>query len=1064
MIRGQPHFTPWQEDPEPPEYWEEQDYEEMRARLRKHWGSMTEDADFDETLHPRDPEGKFAKTTQERVEAALEKAFKELHPNPLAEHQIGFGNKEGTGVVMMELENYTESLYVKWLMAYPHKAGMGAAGIKYLKELATEYQVPLTLTPWKHGELGEKKLTGIFKKWGFVLGRQGLMWWRPPVHDGMQDAFGRWEEQKHPRGQPENKGQFGPGGGGQGAAGKGGKQEMGPPRPSAVKVLAQAKGRAEGTRGEKSGAEATHPGRGYSKHAKLIDGVIHTTDVADAQRALFTNKKVEFDQPKGVSILLERLGEITDKMIQKGEKAPTINLCNLTIKGTSLFCANSKGIPRIEMPQMTEEQTEDFKDYLVEKGYTVTAEEQYASHLHATQNELNGAKVAGIAKRLRSQEYETTLRTVVSDDDYILDGHHRWAAKIGNDSHDGNLTNDTKYPIARIGIDIITLLEEAHKFTGGKGRKGVGDSRSWFDEKPWDEQKHPRGQPENKGQFGPGGGGSQSKPSGGYSGYVSPEGVLRKAKSPRPMGAFTKAAHLAGAGYIAEAKTLIAGSGERARQRMAEANRLAVKATRPGGKKTAIKEDFDKAGIRLRVFGAHRENEAQKEKEALDHWNTMVDMPPDEFKAMFTGGQKGTMVLTADPDQDKYNVSGTILGEDDLRGIQVASYSRDINLAKKEAYSALFEVSDVAQKRGIAKRLLAGNVEFYEKMGIDKVKVTAGLTVGGYAWAKYGYVPDQQSWDDLRFGIKSRMDRAPGYSGNANADTYEAESWDELPEITQDEVRSRWLSDSYEEFMESEIDNWRDGEEPMREARRITADEFNGGGVMDMPLYAEEALDELTTQRRDDGENDYPYSHAQLYAAMELSQDDSTDGGDLVLTWDEDKLNSYVPPGGVPGQLTLPGVEEVKPADYLTAEMREEISARILEEAESKADDEAINIDPPDYLRESVREYQLEYWEMADESTRMDQARRFDLHNIEKVDFDEEEEVSPLEKGDPLDPLTAWLDNPDPKTIWKIADSARGKELLLKHGWGGTLNLKDKESYERFKEYVGRVKKPNAES
>ena len=108
MIKGQPQFAPWQDDPDPPDYWEEQDYEEMRARLRKYWGSTVEDADFDETLHPRDPEGKFARTTKERVEAAIEKAYKELHPNPLAEHQIGFGNEAGTGVVMMELENYTE--------------------------------------------------------------------------------------------------------------------------------------------------------------------------------------------------------------------------------------------------------------------------------------------------------------------------------------------------------------------------------------------------------------------------------------------------------------------------------------------------------------------------------------------------------------------------------------------------------------------------------------------------------------------------------------------------------------------------------------------------------------------------------------------------------------------------------------------------------------------------------------------------------------------------------------------------------------------------------------------
>ena len=416
---------------------------------------------------------------------------------------------------------------------------------------------------------------------------------------------------------------------------------MGPPRPSAVKVLAQAKGRAEG-KGKTNAKGEKHPGKGYSQNAKMVGDVIHTTEVADAQRALMTGKKVQLDQIRGVSVLLERLGEVADKMIERGEKAPTINLCDLTIAGTSLFCSESKGIARIEMPQMTEEQTEDFKKYLVDKGYEVTAEEQYASHLRATQNELNGAKVAGIAKQLRSQEYENTLRTVVSNDDYILDGHHRWAAKIGNDSHDGHLTNDTKYPIARVGIDIITLLEEAHKFTGGKGRKGVGDAR------PWDESKHERGQPENKGQFASksgGGGGAAPKPTPTkpYSGYRSAEEVLRQAKGIRPMKPFMKAAHLAQAGYVEEAEVLVAGTV--ARRRAAEGRLAKVEAAAAAAEakanppKKGGKEDFEKAGIRLRVLGASRDrDEAKAEEAVIDVWNEHVGIPPEEFKKTFMGG------------------------------------------------------------------------------------------------------------------------------------------------------------------------------------------------------------------------------------------------------------------------------------------------------------------------------------------------------------------------------------------------------------------------------------------
>ena len=422
------------------------------------------------------------------------------------------------------------------------------------------------------------------------------------------------------------------------------------------------------------------------------------------------------------------------------------------------------------------------------------------------------------------------------------------------------------------------------------------------------------------------------------------------------------------------------------------------------------------------------------------------------------------MVIAADPSQPMYRITGDILGEDELRGVRVATYSREINLRTKEAYSALFEVTDEAQKKGIGKKLLAGNVETYEKLGIEKVKVTAGLTVGGYAWAKYGYVPQQDDWDSLRSILKNRIEGGGSrYSGNAGTDTVEADSWDQLSESVQDQVRSRWREDTFDDFMEQEISNWRDSYEPMREARQTVAGDFNGGGVMDMPTWAEEAMEtlhEVSDEDEDAVAVEYPYSDKQLYAAMKLVNADD-DEATLELEWNEDKLNTYVPPGHAPGQLTLPSIEEVKPADYLTPDMRKDIEMAILSAAESRAEDEQINVEPPEYLRETVQEYMTEWWEdVADDDARLEMARRHDLHHIE-IEPDEEvlEAVDvPIEELE-IDPVLAALNDPDPKAIWRVANSARGKELLLKQGWTGKLDMKDAEVMKRFKEYVGRVKK-----
>lgn len=262
---------------------------------------------------------------------------------------------------------------------------------------------------------------------------------------------------------------------------------------------------------DSSGGEGKHPGEGYSASARLVGGVIHTSSVYDAQRALYENRKVELNQPRSVSVLLKRLGEVAKKMIAEGKEAPLFNLCNVSVKGTNLFCADTKGIPRVEMPQLDADQTKAFVKHLKEIGFKVEKDKVHANHLRATQNEINGAKVAATAEKMRGKEGKINKRLVVSKDDYILDGHHHWAAKVGLDAEDGSLTNDTKVRISRVNISITKLLDEAEKFTGGKGKIGV-DAKSIGDiigllVREFDEGKHPR---DDHGRWSEGGGGGES--------------------------------------------------------------------------------------------------------------------------------------------------------------------------------------------------------------------------------------------------------------------------------------------------------------------------------------------------------------------------------------------------------------------------------------------------------------------------------------------------------------------------------------------------------------------------
>jgi hypothetical protein len=260
-------------------------------------------------------------------------------------------------------------------------------------------------------------------------------------------------------------------------------EEAGHPFRGNQYTTGQSGGGKDETPGRHAGEEGSHPGHGYSKDAKIDEnGVIQTGDVRDAARALWQGRKVELNQIKEVSTLIEELGKMAAKMEATGYhpidpktgKEKVFDLCKVSVPGTNLFCEESHGIPRRQMPQMSDQQTRDFLPYLENKGYKVTTEKEYAANLKATQVELDGAKVARTMAAIRKDPSIGDRPIVISRDNYILDGHHTWAAKIGIDAADGKLRTDKQMNVMRAAIGTIHMLHQANLFTGKKGRKAVG--------------------------------------------------------------------------------------------------------------------------------------------------------------------------------------------------------------------------------------------------------------------------------------------------------------------------------------------------------------------------------------------------------------------------------------------------------------------------------------------------------------------------------------------------------------------------------------------------------------
>jgi hypothetical protein len=139
-------------------------------------------------------------------------------------------------------------------------------------------------------------------------------------------------------------------------------------------------------------------------------------------------------------------------------------LCELNIPGTELMCQDNLGIPRSEMPQLKTTDDEDlaeaFSEYLESQGHSVAEGTEFSADLKATQSQLKGAKVNGMNSALVSGDgNHPGIRApiIVSSDNYVLDGHHRWASQLVYDFMNG--VPKVEVEVRKVNLPIRELLE-----------------------------------------------------------------------------------------------------------------------------------------------------------------------------------------------------------------------------------------------------------------------------------------------------------------------------------------------------------------------------------------------------------------------------------------------------------------------------------------------------------------------------------------------------------------------------------------------------------------------------
>ena len=120
-------------------------------------------------------------------------------------------------------------------------------------------------------------------------------------------------------------------------------------------------------------------------------------------------------------------------------------------------------LPRHELPQIPTKEIANFVQFCQKSGIVVDAAKIGVMKLHPVQKHLNVDKV----KKLLQQNINVPL--MISDDNYILDGHHRWAASaVRNKS--------AKIPCIRFQCSIQELFDLGHSFEGSM-IKSIGENR-----------------------------------------------------------------------------------------------------------------------------------------------------------------------------------------------------------------------------------------------------------------------------------------------------------------------------------------------------------------------------------------------------------------------------------------------------------------------------------------------------------------------------------------------------------------------------------------------------------
>lgn len=333
------------------------------------------------------------------------------------------------------------------------------------------------------------------------------------------------------------------------------------------------------------------------------------------------------------------------------------------------------------------------------------------------------------------------------------------------------------------------------------GNRSVSIARDGWSEE--DKGKHPRGQPGNAGQFGPGGGGAakpkaKSKAKGEANAHIKqferhkarealktttpakaekkPKAEKAEKRTPAKKEAVKKEPKVKKADLVAQLRGL--GHSPNKRATIAALKDIIAKLsneTRSEGEKAGAEPPHAKTAVAgkskisklfeekthtspgdLLSYQPRTLRNPRRMAEISEFWNDNISISPKDFAECMFPVDTDEIMMSPDLEQRSILLSSELSG-----GGKIV---RKIKFEEKSVEHIMFELPKKSQGAGIAKKVISNQMETYKNLGLEKVELHANIDVGGYAWLKYGCLPDEKGWNELRETIRKKVSRIKGVS------------------------------------------------------------------------------------------------------------------------------------------------------------------------------------------------------------------------------------------------------------------------------------------------------------